>query len=51
MMEEREEEAKKKEALDKILDETDDPSVDKVELRERLRDVVASMTEKEDDGV
>ncbi len=51
MMEEKELEAKKKEALDKILDETDDPSVDKKELRGRLRDVVASMTEKEDDDI
>ncbi len=49
MMEEKELEAKKKEALDKILDETDDPTVDKKELRGRLRDVIASI--KEDDVV
>ena len=49
MMEEKELEAKKKEALDKILDGAGD--VPKEEFKEQLKNVLASIDEKEDDGV
>jgi hypothetical protein len=47
MMEEKKEEAKKKEALDRVLEEAG--KIPKEEFKEKLRTVLGSTPEKEDD--
>jgi hypothetical protein len=49
MMEEKKEEAKKKEALDGVLEEAG--KIPKEEFKEKLRTVLGSTPEKEDDDI